>query len=386
MKATLNSKVNLSLLHGVRGMAALYVVVYHARFILWCGTKEYLTKFPISTWNFADYALSAFDIFFSAGSQMVIIFFVLSGFFITMSLHSNQTFYLHKFRRFYLIRLIRIYIPYLASLVLGTLVLYAGAKISPQLFNNTSNREFNTRLILAKDDISISSFFKALYFTYNKEYIGLNFAYWSLLYEGLFYLITPLVFYFKKYYLIISGLFFFAGIFIINRYHPSNSLLKFIFEYNFYFAIGIMLFFYKNELTNFIQPQKNRKSLLLSCIILFMVFIFFALQHLDYYANLFAAFFASLVILILLNVEVKMNVILKIINQIGELSYSLYLVHIPVLIFSYTLIFCITDDLIIYPRIYMLGVVASLLFSVLFYKFIEKPSLLLINRLKHSSS
>ena len=156
--------MNFSLLHAVRGMAALYVVVYHAKFILWSGTVEYLSKFPRATWHFVDYALSAIDIFFSAGSQMVIIFFVLSGFFIIMSLEHNKNSSGNKFSAFYLTRFVRIYMPYIASLIVGMLVLYSAAKISPQLFNNTSNREFNIRLIVAKDDISLSNFLKALFF------------------------------------------------------------------------------------------------------------------------------------------------------------------------------------------------------------------------------
>ncbi len=169
MKNAIESKLKFSLLHSIRGIAALYVVVYHARFILWSGTSEYLLRFPRAGWHFVDYALCGIDLFFSAGSQMVIIFFVLSGFFITMTLQKNETSAANKFQQFYIIRCIRIYIPYVASIVFGTLVLFMTAKISPQLFDISSNREFNTRLLAARADTTWANFYKALAFTKNKE-------------------------------------------------------------------------------------------------------------------------------------------------------------------------------------------------------------------------
>ncbi len=205
------------------------------------------------------------------------------------------------------------------------------------------------------------------------------------MYEGIFYLIIPLVYHFKKYYLALSGIFYLAGAFIINIYHPKSILLKFIFEYNFYFAAGIFLNLYNNELIAFLQPKKNKITLIACYTALFVTFNLFALKRWEFSANFLSAFFAVLLIILLLDSKVKKGISVKIFNKLGQVSYSLYLVHIPVLVLCYSIIFRFTNQAIIYSRIYMLGVIVSLLIAFLFYKFIEQPSLALIDRIKLSN-
>lgn len=130
---------------------------------------------------------------FSSGSQMVMIFFVLSGFFMAMSMENNKVTGPKKLKIFYSTRFIRIYVPYISSIVVSVLVLFWVAKYTPDLYNLSSNREFNNRLIVAYHDITIQNFLKSLVFSKNNEYIGFNYAYWSLLYEGIFYLIIPFI-------------------------------------------------------------------------------------------------------------------------------------------------------------------------------------------------
>jgi len=81
----------------------------------------------------------------SAGYEMVIFFFVLSGFFIRYA-------QLKKHRpalRFYLNRALRIYPPYLASLALGGGVLAYMAHSHPQLLTTALGREANAGLLSA---------------------------------------------------------------------------------------------------------------------------------------------------------------------------------------------------------------------------------------------
>ncbi|MEP6711007.1 MAG: acyltransferase [Ferruginibacter sp.] len=384
MNKSLKLNSNLALLHAIRGVAAFYVVVYHAKFILWSGGKEFLQQFPRSSWSITDYFLFSGDMLFSAGSQMVMIFFVLSGFFIAMSWKNITGAITDKIRYFYSVRLIRIYIPYIASIFLSVIVLLLIAEISPGLYHLNSTREFNSRLLVANADLTLSNFARGLVFNKNNEYIGFNYAYWSLLYEAIFYLFVPFIYQFKKIYFIVSALFFITGIFVIDRFRVDNIFVKFLFEYNFYFAIGQAIYIYREQISRFAQLKYFKVLAAGSSIILFFIFNVLALFHQDFWADFLSAITAALLILLFLNHDVRNSLIIKAIKKLGEMSYSLYLVHIPTIIFIYALFYKYTGKTVFFEHLYFIGVIASLVVGWVFYSFIEKPSLLLIKKLKRS--
>src|SRR5690554_895399 len=97
----------LTLIHGIRGVAATIVVFCHAKFLFWVGGTEFLMRFPTADWGILDYVFFAFDMSTSNGTAMVVMFFVLSGFFIAYSYQTN----LWKLFDFYRIRFLRVYIP-----------------------------------------------------------------------------------------------------------------------------------------------------------------------------------------------------------------------------------------------------------------------------------
>ena len=111
---------NLTLIHGIRGICSLMVAVCHSKFLFWVGGQEYIHQYPRSQWNLLDYGLFGMDIFTSDGSSMVVVFFILSGFFIAYTLSGKLWTPLH----FYKVRFLRIYIPYLSSLVFASFVFY----------------------------------------------------------------------------------------------------------------------------------------------------------------------------------------------------------------------------------------------------------------------
>lgn len=379
------SSSNLPLLHAIRGLAAFYVVVFHSKFMLWSGGHDFLIKFPRSNWTIFDYVQFGIDMLFNGGVQMVMIFFVLSGFFIAMSLDKNNKKSVpQKLKSFYLVRIVRIYIPYLASILISVMVLYFIAGFSPDLYHLKANREFNSSLIIAYNDITFSNFLKALYFDYNKEYIGFNYAYWSLLYEGIFYLIVPFIQSVKKQYLVMSCVFFLSGIVIHGFFEINNVFLKFLFQFNFYFAIGQAIYLYRKDIANVLASRNLKKSLIAASIILFLAFDSLAIMHFEFWANLLSAIAGGLLIILFLNYEIKSNYFIRSIKGLGKISYSLYLVHIPTIVFIYTLVYHFTGTVVFYNRIYFIGVAASLVTGTLLYKIAEEPSIKLIQKIKSS--
>lgn len=378
-----NYKAKFPLLHAIRGVAAMYVVVYHAKFILWSGGTEYLSKNPRASWSVLDYVKFAVDLITTAGSQMVMIFFVLSGFFIAMSLENARGSFVHRLKLFYLVRFTRIYIPYIASIIIGVGVLLWIQQFVPDLYQAESQREFNNRLIVAHDNLSFSNFLKSLAFLKNKEYIGFNFAYWSLLYEGIFYLIIPFVFQRKTIYLFVSFLLFLSGTFVIALYHPSHIFMKYLFEYNFYFALGQFIYIYKEQILAKFDGRNYKAVLLTAALILFVLFDALALLKQHFWSGIVAGISVFCLIIVFLKYDFKNTWLIKGIIKLGEISYSLYLVHIPVLIFIYSLIYMFTKELVFYNRIwYVAGVLISVMAGILLYNTAEKPSMKLINRIK----
>ena len=232
----------LDILHALRGFCAFYVVIFHAKFLLWSGGTEYLKTFPRATWSPLQYLAFMADMLSSAGYEMVIFFFVLSGFFIRYA-------QLKKHRaalRFYLNRAIRIYPPYIASLVLGGGILTYLAHVHPALLSTAPGRELNAGLLGAWHELhpfTLNTLGRALLFLKpNDHYFGYNGVYWSLLPEALFYLSVPLVFWRIQYYCAISAACYAFGM-VANTMHFNSGVLgDFVFLFNGYFALGVGLY------------------------------------------------------------------------------------------------------------------------------------------------
>ena len=68
--------------------------------------------------------------------------------------------------------------------------------------------------------------------------------------------------------------------------------------------------------------------------------------------------------------------------KLGETSYSLYLLHFPLLLLSYTVISKMTGKYFFYSRIYYLPILVIVPLNFALFYIFEQPSLRLIGRLK----
>jgi peptidoglycan/LPS O-acetylase OafA/YrhL len=355
------SNKNIHSLHIIRGLAALIVVVYHAKFILWAGGSLWTKQVGFNTGT--DYLLFGIDMLSSCGEQCVLVFFLLSGFVIYHSFqHSDKS-----LKRFFIVRGLRIYIPYLVSLVISMLVLLYAVQWNSGLAVN-GLREYNARLLVAYNDIGILSTIKAIFFIKGNEYAGFNFVYWSLLHEAIFYILFPMYFYFGKkgralwmllhlvLYIFFQQnifyfqLFFLAGMFFYDYYAKNRSLL--LRNSRWYIPLILFLFIAVNLLTK--SPSHHFADL---AALLLAVFTF------DY----------------LLTGRQPA----KIFKMLADMSFSLYLNHLWVLLICYCLAYRYFDQLILFQRWpYYLGVIISLPVCWVLYLLVEKRSLVLIGRIK----
>lgn len=139
-------------LDGWRAVACLLVLFHHTGFMLHCG--------PLTIWGFTG----------------VHLFFVLSGYLLFRPFYQvMQADLPFRFKRFYLRRLLRIYPAYLLALAAFTAVRYATKLHPPSLY------ELVTHLLFAFNSAD------------QREFFGINVAFWTLAIEAQFYVLLPLL-------------------------------------------------------------------------------------------------------------------------------------------------------------------------------------------------
>lgn len=154
-------RVNYPLIQALRGLAALWVVLFHI------GKGEYLTGLTDRLPGWASYLL------FDYGSAGVAVFFVLSGFVISHSLAGAPMDW-RGLGRFALRRSVRLDPPYWASMVLTVVAGLLFARAKGHGFEGPS-----LPVMLA-------------HLTYTQELLrlpGIQVVYWTLTYEIQFYLV-----------------------------------------------------------------------------------------------------------------------------------------------------------------------------------------------------
>ncbi|RYG06835.1 MAG: acyltransferase, partial [Chitinophagaceae bacterium] len=198
---------HLKTLEGIRGLAAMYVLIHHARLALTQSYKTgYVQQPELYTWynKVAVHILALFKF----GNEAVLIFFVLSGFVIHLK-HATPSYNYRYFswKDFLKKRIIRIYPTLIASLLLCILIdflihLFYGISIQ-QLFSKYTIASLTFNLLLIPDS----------------EAWGVNAPIWSLKHEWFFYLTYPVLLCLsslKKYYslflVITLAISYFAGL------------------------------------------------------------------------------------------------------------------------------------------------------------------------------
>lgn len=323
----------------LRGIAALLVCMYH--FIGFQGNKGPL--FP------ADSAGVRFTQYFVDG---IYIFFVISGFVIPFSMYKGN-YTLKKSWKFLLKRTVRIEPPYVLSIfiLIGINVYFA-------------------RLWYVNYDIGKVRFLLHLGylipFTFGK-YSWFGIIYWTLAIEFMFY-----VFIMFLYPMIMKGgrVLLYTGILIClagplyTAYQLAYAYqLAFLPLYLPCFLVGILLFLYRTG-------KLNAAEMLV--FLLLTEYMIFRFRGAD------VALFAFLTFFMIWKVQSDTWVG----NKMGEVSYSLYLVHS--IIGTKLLAFWYEPATSIVSRIFFLVLifVITMLFTVAFYFIIEKWTKRLSGRIK----
>ncbi|RYE37010.1 MAG: acyltransferase [Sphingobacteriaceae bacterium] len=272
--ANLKQKKALYQVDLLRAIAATGVCLFH--FI--CGNSKFLDRYNLIYKPF------------QFGYLGVDVFFIISGFIICYSFPSNyQT---KNVITFFKKRLLRVHPPYLMSISLTILVAYTAA-------------------LYTHNPVHVSGLNLFYHFFYLNNFTDVTYitgVYWTLGIEFQFYIILGLLFsrMCKSFYYLSGIILFLLALSWINIDHTHL-----IFGHTPLFCIGILLYFI---LFNYQYPKVILLCLLVTSLII-----------LGY--NQTASFYTSLFTICIICIPFGKN---KLVQFLSGISYSLYLVHIPV--------------------------------------------------------
>ena len=344
-------------LDSLRGLAALSVVFYHFR---------RLQEVPLNTHS-KILGVTLLQLI-TAGTEAVVLFFILSGFVLSIPAIRGKP---QPYRVFFVRRVFRIYLPYLAALgfaVWGALTFHGGLPLSPW-FHKTWSHPVDSGLV-----------WQHIFFWGSFDDAQFNTAFWSVIVEMRVSLFFPVLCALTLKMKPGLSLVFAAGLsalsFLLCFLYPQQQSLFLTFHYTALFVVGIFLARLQKKMSALYATLSRLAKFALAILSLLMfvyggrlVFRFTsASQLVDWPIALGAA---GIMFFGLNSGLFKKILLVRPIQWLGLSSYSMYLMHGTVL---FTLVYAL------YGRIPLLAILPIYLFSVLivttcFYFLVEKPTM-----------
>ncbi len=360
--------LHVGFLDHIRGFAILYVFIFHC-----LGATYKMDQLPWNGWYHSFEVPGSFLAFLPItwGWAGVPIFFVVSGFCIHLTYTKNQ----HKgFGDFFTRRFFRIYPPYLVALLFFTFVL------------------FSTRLTFANTS-DISQFLAHVFLIENLDYhwlFEINGSFWSVAVEVQLYLLYPALIWMVRrkgwtFTLVLLG-----GLEILMRlaagYHFARTGFKppcwfitspFFFWFSWSIGAGLAHGFLQGTL-----PKLPRFSL---TICFLFILATYCVKPLSYLPFLGTCLFTAGIIMRMLNQEISFKWVPAFISNhhrlVGTLSYSVYLIHQPLMHIVRDFAQIHLPIVNSYPMLLMFICLATWLpilgISWCFYQWVEMPSIAL---------
>lgn len=379
MSEPLNSKKEISLkndpalkmLDILRGLAAFYVMMAHARWILWEGYSSGYILHP-EQYNIFDKSIMYLFSAFKYGHLAVIFFFVLSGFVIHLRQANNALVnksYSLDFGYYLKRRIVRIYPPFIFSLILAFILDSFGKHIFPPIY--TGSVDYTLSFLHLNTNFDFSLFIKNLFFIQkdNSELWGSNPVIWSLQMEWWFYLIYPIV-------LLLNRISFLRMSLLVLIF-CTTSIIAFGFYPNIIFKIlaYFILWWLGAALSEAYIRNYLQTKIIFSGLVCF-AFIPFIFDLGDLYKDLIFSFGVCGIISALFYTYKYHRVSNwpKIFINLGRFSYTLYLIHFSTFMFISAIYMNLNDGKLPVKFYLMILSVGFVLFlSNFLYKIIEKP-------------
>lgn len=358
----------------LRGMAAMTVLIGHYLLVIPVFEQDTFQQ----GWNMVNLLKYTPLHILWAGHEAVILFFLLSGFVLSLPFLSHQPQSSGYFP--YLIkRICRIYIPFLVALCVALVLRYLSYKEGAKNLSDWFLRNW-------VNDISWDLLWQHLILIPYYNNTAYNPVFWSLVHEMRISLIFPfLVIIVIRYHWAItlfSSLFLSLAAYVLHHSLPDirhDYLLTM--QYLHLFIIGSVLAKHHQKLISWIQ-QKTNGIKWLWCLLALLLYTskwtFYSLSPPSFVNDLLIACGTVIMIILILRPGRHSKLFTsRPMVFLGEISYSLYLYHAVVLFFFlHTFYFVFPIWMILF-----LSSIASILLSACSYQWIELPSIKLGRKL-----
>lgn len=364
-------------LEGLRGLAAVVVVIFHMLVLFYPMMYYGSVVSPIQHSRFEDNLHGTPLMAFMSGTLSVSIFFVLSGF--VLSIGYFQTKKMEVLKKIATKRYLRLMLPAVASVMFAWLLISLGASSTAEANSITQSAALPINWVLNP------SFFQAVY----EGVIGVfvegsthnyNSVLWTMKYEfiGSFIVFAFLALFgasSKRWILYIAltiGLHntwfigIIMGMILADLYSHRHYFFDNIKQWHFYLilTVGITIGAYPNATS--VNTLYNYISLPW-------------INH-DQNQAIYTAIGAVFIIIAVLNIKtIKAFMSSKSMSKLGGYTYSLYLVHQPLIYTAGTGLFVYLVQFMGYNRSVFLSMLLTVPViigvTLLFYKFIELPSM-----------
>ena len=358
-------------LDALRGIAALTVIIWH----FFCAT------YTIESKGTKIFLMCLY--YLVQGRSAVILFFILSGFVLSLPFFRESK---PKYGAFVVRRVCRIYLPYLALLACTIMVrTFVVTKPTPGLsdwFNAYCGEPFSIKTVL-----------EHLFLLGNIHSNVYNNTIWSLIHEMRISLVFPLLFLFVirvRPLVSIAACVLLSGISLANEvlgWEVSNGWESGYFyslHISSFFIIGILLAKHKDYLIRWYDLRKKAVKIILFIIAIILYrlsqeiwMINTKLLLISDYGTVFSVCFFMVAALYSGKFSNMLNK--PIFKFFGNISYSVYLNHITVLYLSLYLLY----NHLPVPVILLIYIVVAIIFSFITWKVIELPSILLGRKLSN---
>ncbi len=372
-------KINWRIINAMRGIAALGVVLNHARGWLFTNDSIYATQVHgKESWAWWERLMIDCMQMTSLGAEFVIMFFLLSGFSIAHSVKNSSSIWGFLKRR-----AIRLYPTYIAGLFWAFLAFNAARLFAPQAFYD-GIQGYPPILADYQAFAGLANILWSLVYVHEHNY--LTHQYWSLPLEVIFYLLAPWLIKYWRIWAVLSLAGIVLGVRLTGIYFHEeddfNSILLFVYDYSAFFLVGVLLYNYREKLVQLFPVGKW--AFYIITLVAFVLFVWVKGHLFHEVSNKVTAVISVVFTTWLLFGAMRHGVVVGWLDKLGHYSYTLYVTHLAsifcVKIISYRMGwgFYSINNLFVW----MLGVVASVAIAYLLYLLAERPSIRWLQKMR----
>jgi peptidoglycan/LPS O-acetylase OafA/YrhL len=360
------SGFDLRAFDGLRGLAALYVVAHHARGDLWEGSQR----------AFVDGGFAKLVAFATMplkyGGYAVLLFFLLSGFVIHLSQARSlargeaPTF---RVRNFFRRRATRLVPPLLFALLLTAVIDAAGSRASASVYS-----VYPAGHVFAGGRTAFAFAMNALFLQgFAAPPFGSNGALWSLSYEAIFYAVYPLLFFARVRFGARAA---FGAVFVIGAAGSAVNVVSPAVAWTIapLFAVWATGALVAEAFTHGVAVRRPLLMLALAFLLMAPAFAAPGLLDLTVWSIIFVPGLGLVMAVFVLHpIGLGPATMLARFRGLGARSYTLYVLHTPILVFMAALWMRERGALPGSGWLMMFGIAAALALAYAVAPFVELP-------------